>query len=1461
MSNINDKATVELFVNGKQAADTMADLSARADELRKNLDAAKAAGNTGKGYKQLERELKQVEKQMARVESASKGTGVVLNDLTKSSIHGLRNALKHLQKELSYTRPGSEQWRDYAEKIETVKARLAELNEELGESKSAWQRFKEWSFNTLPALVLIKEGFDSAVQGLRKYVDVFADMDQEMANVRKYTGMTEGQVADLNEEFKKMDTRSSREDLNKLAQEAGRLGKTSKEDVMGFVNAADKINVALDDLGDGATLTLSKLTGIYGEEKRYGTEQSLLKVGSVINDLSQNCSASAPYIAEFASRIGGVGAQAGMTVQQIMGLAAVLDSNNQKVEASATAVSQVLVRLYQDPAKYAKVAGMDVDAFTKKLRTDANGALIEFLETLQKAGGMDVLSPMFADMGETGSRAISALATLAQNIDQVKAQQAAANKAFEEGTSITTEFAVQNGTWKASLEKCMKTAQEMRVELGEQLAPLMKHLMTSGAATMRIMLVTVKYIMSHKAAIISLTAAIAAYTIAVNLAQIKQAAFFAILKAEAIWYHTFRTATFLLSSAMALLSGNVKKATVEFKLFSLAIKANPIGLIVSVITGAIAALSAFLAKEKEVAEEEKRLAKERKAQAEEFNKQISSISAKAAEYADQELKQLRELYSAATDESLAKQKRIEAAKRLQSLFPSYFSQMSTEQIMLGKGITQYEALSKSIIKAARARAAYEKIKENESLIIELEMQNSEMELTNIGLTPAIQANKKALDVARNNLERGVNGAEVGVRKFRDLVTSDVSVYNQNRYQQKANKQKIEQIRKKNETLEKIAVDYEPQEVDSALTTPATTGYVSQKKLDKEAKAAAKENRAATAAAKREQAKQKKEFKEGLNAIKAELASANAETLTLYSQGSISYLEMLDRNHEAQQTYFADSIKFYEDYFSKIKDAAIESDKDYQELKSKQAEEGSNFRSKLTPLGVAEVKRRAAEDEKYARQRYELSKKTDIDEIALQEEILKIQVESIEKQMSLYNAGSEEYEKLRQQLDDTIRDATLNRQLRFAQEVEKLRAEYRKKSAVEQYKEEMAALEALLNAKKISERDYLEYSAALRNKYRGENGQDGQSLPGATPSASGNAKAAEMKHDKELKELKEALDAGLITQKEFEERSRNIGHDMRDALIAPIASIGNEWLNMFSNLYSAWDDFGDSLKGSTEQKLKAISAAVGATTAVVTAGMSIASDYAKAQAQIELAAIEKRYSREKELAQGNSYLLNKLEKEKQEEQAKIKNEASRKEFQMKVVQSVAQTIQAALNAYASTAAIPVIGPALAPAAAAVATAFGMAQVAMIQKQQKASEAQGYADGGFTPAGRRDKAVGVVHAGEWVASQKLVNNPRVRPLLEALDAAQRNNTVGMLRAEDVSRSLTAGDSLARFSENTQGMALMAAAAARLAEASDKLKERLDDPLVAVASVAGPMGVNKAQSDYNKLLRNKSPKTLTK
>ena len=98
----------------------------------------------------------------------------------------------------------------------------------------------------------------------------------------------------------------------------------------------------------------------------------------------------------------------------------------------------------------------------------------------------------------------------------------------------------------------------------------------------------------------------------------------------------------------------------------------------------------------------------------------------------------------------------------------------------------------------------------------------------------------------------------------------------------------------------------------------------------------------------------------------------------------------------------------------------------------------------------------------------------------------------------------------------------------------------------------------------------------------------------------------------------------------------------------------------------------------------------------------------------------------------------------------------------------------------------VGP-LCPSAAAVAA--GMIQVAAIQKQAQAQQA-GYYEGGFTGGRRYKKEAGVVHEGEFVANHRAVNNPNVRPVLDFIDQAQRNNRVGSLTADDISRQLGNG-----------------------------------------------------------------------
>ena len=329
-------------------------------------------------------------------------------------------------------------------------------------------------------------------------------------------------------------------------------------------------------------------------------------------------------------------------------------------------------------------------------------------------------------------------------------------------------------------------------------------------------------------------------------------------------------------------------------------------------------------------------------------------------------------------------------------------------------------------------------------------------------------------------------------------------------------------------------------------------------------------------------------------------------------------------------------------------------------------------------------------------------------------------------------------------------------------------------------------------------------------------------------------AAQDNADEKLRIEKAYQEAKLALQKQYDQESgEGSKNAMKDAVESSL-----EWLN---------GDGGKALTGTLDTLTSGMSS--------IFSGLST---MMQAELEIQTAAINKRYDAEISRAEGNTYQIKKLEKQRDAEQAKAKKEANRKMFAMQIIQAVAQTATNALNAYGSAAAVPVVGYILAPIAAAMAVAAGAIQIAAIKKQQQASESQGYSKGGFTRPGRVDEPAGVVHAGEWVASQKLLASPVARPMIEALDYAQRTNTIGSLRSEDVSRSIRANDSLARAAENNDGTALMVAAMARNAQVLDALDRRLEHPIGAVVTVTGEHGINAGLDEYQQYISNKNPKS---
>ena len=499
-------------------------------------------------FDETKRQLEQVTAEMQKLADAGKKNSAEYKALKKSqdelnrslysqrleagrtalTYNELRKGASQLRRAMNNVKPGTKEWKQYQAELLLTEQRMKELRNASTQTGLSISKLAD-GFNRYAGMAA---GAIATLTGMtltmRQCVDEYAKMEEAESQAIKYTGMTREEVKQLNEQFKQLDTRTPREELNRLAGEAGKLGITGVDNVREFVEAANQINVALgEDLGEEAVNQIGKLSQMFGDESR-SLRDNMLAIGSAVNQVAQSTSASEPYLVEFTARMGGVGKQAGMSVTDIMGFASALDQNMLRSEMASTALSGLILRIYQEPAKYARLAQMDVEEFTRLMQTDVNAAVISFLEALNKMGGMAQIAPVLKEMQLSGAEAASVISTLAGNVDLVRREQENANKAFAEGTSITSEYNVQNNTVQAGLEKARKSFQEVRIELGERLEPVMKNLISFGSLTVKGLLSLIKAFDDYRGVIVTTTTAVGLYTAAVNVSVIAD-------KAKVLW--------------------------------------------------------------------------------------------------------------------------------------------------------------------------------------------------------------------------------------------------------------------------------------------------------------------------------------------------------------------------------------------------------------------------------------------------------------------------------------------------------------------------------------------------------------------------------------------------------------------------------------------------------------------------------------------------------------------------------------------------------------------------------------------------------------------------------------------------------------------------------------------------------------------------------------------------------------
>lgn len=410
---------------------------------------SKAVSDLRRQYAQLEQTMKGTRLSQAQINDI-----VARSKTGKANINELRQAYKQLEEELNFINTKSETFANRQKELKNLKKVIDDATGAVNKQSGAWHT----ALKNLTAYV----GMFAVFNQVKTYfVDLFRlnmkFMDQ-LTDIRKVALSTTDEIANLSRELAKIDTRTSLEELNRIAYAGAKLGIQTQGGTMalaGFVRAADQVNVALkEDLGEEALTSLAKITEVMGLVDKYGVEKAMLKTGSAIFRLAATSTASSDKIVDFSNRMLALGEQAALTTPDILALGSAVDSMALEPEVAATAFGKLVTELRKGTSPIEKSLGIATGSLKKMIESGRGmDAILTIFRKMGETKNVFALDGLFKDLGSDGARLVKTMVTMAAKNGMLTKAVEESNKAFNDGTAVTVEYNMQQETAMAYMER------------------------------------------------------------------------------------------------------------------------------------------------------------------------------------------------------------------------------------------------------------------------------------------------------------------------------------------------------------------------------------------------------------------------------------------------------------------------------------------------------------------------------------------------------------------------------------------------------------------------------------------------------------------------------------------------------------------------------------------------------------------------------------------------------------------------------------------------------------------------------------------------------------------------------------------------------------------------------------------------------------------------------------------------
>lgn len=468
------KTQIVITANAAVAKKVMDELQQRIDAIKQKMQQLDVTTKQGqRDYKKLEKELVSYNSAVSQNITNTERVKRAINNLSGTSLKELRRALVAAKSELGKTFENDPNLKKKQQDVRTLQAQIDKLTGSVHKQGGAWHT----ALKNLTAYV----GMFAVFNQVKTYfVDLFRlnmKFADQLTDIRKVALSTTDEIAKLSRELAKIDTRTSLEELNRIAYAGAKLGVQTQGGTMalaGFVRAADQVNVALkEDLGEEALTALAKITEVMGLVGKYGVEKAMLKTGSAIFRLASTSTATSGKIVDFSNRMLALGEQAALTTPDILALGSAVDSMALEPEVAATAFGKLVTELRKGTSPIEKSLGIATGSLKKMIESGRGmDAILTIFRRMGETKNVFALDGLFKDLGSDGARLVKTMVTMAAKNGMLTKAVEESNRAFNDGTAVTVEYNMQQETAMAYMERANNLWEKQFVSASEASGPV-----------------------------------------------------------------------------------------------------------------------------------------------------------------------------------------------------------------------------------------------------------------------------------------------------------------------------------------------------------------------------------------------------------------------------------------------------------------------------------------------------------------------------------------------------------------------------------------------------------------------------------------------------------------------------------------------------------------------------------------------------------------------------------------------------------------------------------------------------------------------------------------------------------------------------------------------------------------------------------------------------------------------------